>query len=298
MELPCDRLESHCYVPPPSPYHAEDTISNPTVTSATVTACNSPCPAPVQPASPKQRVESPPTKSQRLRHTFGTNLQHDLSTKSYEGCTSSLLAPEASAEAADETAADPSNFAVNILPQDEALVPGLFPGRDRYFKELAKLERYHTITLRCGGSANLPAIRTPFTICCNNCDDAIPNTHWHCSICDDGDFDLCAKCVDKGVLCDATGHWLIKRFLDGGKVINSTTETIAPKKGTKSEPENSPAKKDTDVESKKEIPGAFTSENKETVEECTDIGRTCNSCVISMFLPYILIDGTNFLSLP
>lgn len=295
MELPCDRLESHCYVPPSSPYHAEDNISNLTVTSATVTACNSPCPAPIQPASPTPLVEFPPTKTQRLRHTFGTNLQHELSMKSYEGCTSSLLAPEAST---DETAADPSNDSVNNLTGDEAPVPGLFPARDRYYKGLANMGKDRTIPLRCGGFANLPTIRAPFTICCNHCDDAIPNTHWHCSICDDGDFDLCAKCVENGILCDAAGHWLIKRFLDGGKVINSTTETIAPKKATKSAPENSPAKKDSNVESEKEIPGAFTSENKETAEECTDIGRTCNSCVISKSLPYILIDGTNFVSFP
>lgn len=278
MELPCDRLESHCYVPPSSPYHAEDTISNITVTSATVTACNSPCPAPIRPASPKPPVEFPPIKTQRLRHTFGTNPQHELSMKSYEGCTSSLLAPE---DSTNETAADHSKVTVNNLTGDEAPVPGLFPVRDRYYKGLAIMGKDRTIPLRCGGSANLPMIRAPFTICCNHCDDAIPNTHWHCSICDDGDFDLCAKCVENGVLCDAAGHWLIKRFLDRGKVINSTTETIAPKKGTKSEPENSPAKKDTNIESEKEIPGAFTSENKETVEEYTDNGRTCNSCVIS-----------------
>lgn len=59
------------------------------------------------------------------------------------------------------------------------------------------MERDRTIPLSSGGSANLPAISAPFTIRCNNCDDAIPDTHWHCSICDDADFDLCANCVEK-----------------------------------------------------------------------------------------------------
>lgn len=293
MELPCDRLESHCYVPPSSPYHAEDTTSNITATSATVTACNSPCPAPVQPASPKPRVEFPPTKPQWLRHAFGTNLQHELFMKSHEGCTSSFLAAKASTEDTDETAAAPANVAVNSLTEDQAPVPDLFSARDRFYNDPANMGRDRIIPIRCGGSANSLAIKPPFTICCNNCDDAIPNTHWHCSTCDDGDFDLCTKCVEKGVLCGSPSHWLIKRFLDGGKVINSTTETIAPKKDTKSEPENSPVKKDTKIESEKEIPGAFTSENKETVEECTDTIRTCNSCVISKPLLYILIDGTD-----
>ena len=105
-----------------------------------------------------------------------------------------------------------------------------------------------------------------FTICCNNCDKPVPDAHWHCSICERGDFDLCQDCVDKGCLCDSGDHWLIKRFVKAGKVINSTTETIAPKKGTKIE--------------EKAIPGAFTSDIKrEDTHESLDLSRTCNSCV-------------------
>ena len=105
-----------------------------------------------------------------------------------------------------------------------------------------------------------------FTICCNNCDKPIPGAHWHCSICERGDFDLCQDCVEKGCLCDSEDHWLIKRFVKGGKVINSTTETIAPKKATKIE--------------EKAIPGAFTSDSKrEDIHESLDLSRTCNSCV-------------------
>lgn len=93
---------------------------------------------------------------------------------------------------------------------------------------------------------------------------------------------------------NAPGHWLIKRFLDGGKVTNSTTETTAPK-DTKSGPETSLANEDTNIESEKEIPGAFTSGNKATAEECSDVSRTCNSCVNSkaLLFPSMLIDGTD-----
>lgn len=125
----------------------------------------------------------------------------------------------------------------------------------------SNMERDRIIQLSSGGSANLPAIRAPFTIRCNYCDDAIPNTHWHCSICYDADFDLCTNFVEKGALCNAPAQWSIKRFLDGGKVTNSTTETIAPK-DTKSEPKTSAANEDTNIESEKEISGAFTSEIK------------------------------------
>lgn len=103
-----------------------------------------------------------------------------------------------------------------------------------------------------------------FTICCNNCDKPIPDAHWHCSICERGDFDLCQDCVEKGCLCDSEHHWLIKRFVKGGMVINSTTETIAPKKTTKTE--------------EKAIPGAFTSDTKRDGIP-VDLTRTCNSCV-------------------
>lgn len=101
--------------------------------------------------------------------------------------------------------------------------------------------------------------------------------------------------MKKSVLCNAPGHCLIKRFLDGEKVINITTETLAPK-DTKPEPKTSSAKKDTNIEFEKEIQGAFTSENKATVEGSSNISRTCNTCVNSRVLlfPSILIDGTDF----
>ena len=103
-----------------------------------------------------------------------------------------------------------------------------------------------------------------FTIYCNQCDQAALESHWHCGICDAGDFDLCADCVKKGVLCENEEHWLIKRYVKDGKVINSTTETMTGKKPIKQE-------------EKKEIPGAFTADLKTAPVE--NLERTCNSCV-------------------
>lgn len=68
-----------------------------------------------------------------------------------------------------------------------------------------------------------------FAVCCNNCDRTVPDTHYHCSTCDDGDFDLCPHCVEQGVTCHSDQHWLIKRFVRGDQIVVSTTETIAPK---------------------------------------------------------------------
>lgn len=71
--------------------------------------------------------------------------------------------------------------------------------------------------------------RTNFAVCCNSCDSTIPDAHYHCSKCDEGDFDLCQTCVDQGITCHGSDHWLIKRFVKGNEIITSTTETLAPK---------------------------------------------------------------------
>lgn len=65
-----------------------------------------------------------------------------------------------------------------------------------------------------------------FVIDCNNCGRSIANEHFHCSICENGDYDLCPECVDAGGSCRGEGHWLIKRVVDDGIVTNSTTETL------------------------------------------------------------------------
>ena len=67
-----------------------------------------------------------------------------------------------------------------------------------------------------------------FCIDCNNCGQTVPNEHYHCGICDDGDYDLCLQCVASGISCPAEDHWLIKRCVKEGTVTNSTTEKIAP----------------------------------------------------------------------
>ncbi len=145
---------------------------------------------------------------------------------------------------------------------EEAPVPRSFSARESFYAELASMSTHHPI--------NMPNMDHPlnmhgsYSVFCNECDHAIPGAHYHCSICDDGDFDLCQSCVDSGVLCGGKGHWLIKRVVRNGKVINSTTETIAPKS--------------VKVEDEKEVPGAFTSDVKE--DDRVDFEtRTCNSCV-------------------
>ena len=157
--------------------------------------------------------------------------------------------------------------ATNIKTEEtEAPVPRYFSARDHCREEQNAATRQGRAAR---GHGDAFKTCTSFTICCNNCDLAIPDAHWHCSICDEGDFDLCEACVNQGFACDNDQHWLIKRTVEKGKVVNSTTETLPPKTFAK-----------VDVE--KEVPGAFS--KTESEQDNVASSRTCNSCV----------QGTNF----
>ena len=79
---------------------------------------------------------------------------------------------------------------------------------------------------------------TSYTIDCNHCGSPVPNEHYHCGICEAGDFDLCKACIDAGITCDGDEHWLLKRTIRNGVVIPSTTETLPPKKLSKATTED------------------------------------------------------------
>lgn len=147
-------------------------------------------------------------------------------------------------------------------PVEDAPVPSSFPARESFFAELAGISTHQPMQMR--NVDQTLNIHGSYSVFCNECDHAIPGAHYHCSICDDGDFDLCQSCVDSGVLCGGEGHWLIKRIVKNGKVINSTTETIAPKA--------------TKAENEKERSESLSSEAKG--DDGLDLEtRTCNSCV-------------------
>ncbi|KAL4971559.1 hypothetical protein BDW66DRAFT_145940 [Aspergillus desertorum] len=69
-----------------------------------------------------------------------------------------------------------------------------------------------------------------FCIDCDHCGRPIPNEHYHCNTCSDGDYDLCPQCIDSGVNCQGEDHWLVRRFVKDGIITNSTTKTFASHK--------------------------------------------------------------------
>lgn len=118
-----------------------------------------------------------------------------------------------------------------------------------------------------------PGCRRQFTVCCNSCDQAVPDAHFHCSTCDDGDFDLCQNCVGQGITCYDESHWLIKRNIKDGQISNSTTH-VAPKKSPAPAPAlNLPIRPAvrSNEKSRSSLGGPIWS--------AAFGARTCNSCV-------------------
>lgn len=117
-------------------------------------------------------------------------------------------------------------------------------------------------------------LRRPFTVCCNSCDRAVPDAHFHCSTCDDGDFDLCQDCVDQGITCYGEGHWLIRRTIKDGQINYSTTQVV-PK------PPKSPTNKEVQTPS---VSLPIRTADFPIVLGAVTVGtpineRTCNCCV-------------------
>lgn len=167
----------------------------------------------------------------------------------------------------------PSMFQLPEVPKMSSCVPTEVPSvarssaaRDKWFAELAAVSQTRQNAIRNHTGVPVPhSISNVFSVYCNHCSQPIPDEHYHCSTCDDGDFDLCQSCVDDGVLCGSDDHWMIKRFVKDGKVINSTTETIAPK------PSASESK--------------TTLVQQEEEEEGDVATRTCNSCITGKIAP-------------
>lgn len=115
-----------------------------------------------------------------------------------------------------------------------------------------------------------------YAVCCNICDKTIPGAHYHCSTCDDGDFDLCQECVDQGETCKGSDHWLIKRLVKDGTFINSTTERIPPKpKAPQPSRQEPPAPAAPVLQQAERVVPVLQNFLYQNI-------RTCNSCVTEL----------------
>ncbi|KAK5129585.1 hypothetical protein LTR08_003050 [Meristemomyces frigidus] len=178
-----------------------------------------------------------------------------------------------------------------LVNTDEAPLPRPFTtNNSKFFNELASLTGHGDLALRTREPTATVVDNHvhPWSVYCNACDKAMIDAHFHCSICDGGDFDLCEACVTSGKLCPGEDHWLIKRSIKDGKVITSTTERISPRSAKKSfkiqdllQTQGLPAQAEkVEEEAAKEMPGAFADDTKTLAEETRVATRTCNSCVV------------------
>ena len=97
----------------------------------------------------------------------------------------------------------------------------------------------------------------------------------------EGDYDLCAKCVESGQHCYVDHHFLIKRLIENGKVVSSTLEKVPYRQADPAPAEEcvpEPVEAEEPVETEpKDVPGAYTEPREELVPE--ESCRTCNACV-------------------
>ncbi|KAH6627066.1 hypothetical protein B0J18DRAFT_365313 [Chaetomium sp. MPI-SDFR-AT-0129] len=182
-----------------------------------------------------------------------------------EDKTNSIIEPtDTEREPDSEKAADTSDDSEQLIkPMLEAMTEKL----GALSVDVPETETSST-TQTC--AVNCPAIHANYAVCCNSCDSTIPDAHYHCSTCDDGDYDLCENCVERGVTCNGTNHWLIKRFVKQGVIINSTTERLPPKPKGKPLPKQAPATS-APVAPERIIP-VFN-------DNLDGSMRTCNCCV-------------------
>ncbi|KAK3678941.1 hypothetical protein LTR78_001394 [Recurvomyces mirabilis] len=168
-------------------------------------------------------------------------------------------------------------------PKAEAPVPQPFTTDNKdFFQNLASPTALPVRNLGVPVAQPAPTVSHAWSVYCNECDKPMSDAHYHCSICDGGDYDLCEECVAGGKLCSGEAHWLIKRFIKDGKVVNSTTERISPrlKKAIRIEDLLKKPVQAESVEIKKEMPGAFAEDTKTLAEESLIPTRTCNNCVV------------------
>jgi hypothetical protein len=65
---------------------------------------------------------------------------------------------------------------------------------------------------------------------CDSCNSEVEPEYFHCSLCNNGDYDICSKCVSEKIFCQLEEHWLWKRLVKDGKLCNGTADHIPPRK--------------------------------------------------------------------
>ncbi|KAF2274964.1 uncharacterized protein EI97DRAFT_443540 [Westerdykella ornata] len=167
----------------------------------------------------------------------------------------------------------PEASAMDTLPTPTAIIPAAIADEKNATPSSATATPVVAPTTDADASTPSPERRIigAWVIFCNECKLTVEDVfHYHCSICESGDYDLCLKCVNAGKHCLNDSHWLVKRFYKDGQFFSSITEQIGPKR-----------------KSHDEMPGAFLDDKQPAVVESDqstqqaeeEPNRTCNCCV-------------------
>lgn len=215
-----------------------------------ITASNLSGPTSSSSSSQPAHVSSVPLPLTAMYPPTWADINNSLPSHAYDGNSTTTLQP--------------------LEPQEmEQPVPPARPAKEPIVQSTLAEETTHSFFAhQCPG----------FAVCCNSCDATIPDAHYHCQTCDDGDFDLCSGCVEKGITCYGQDHWLIKRNICGGQIITSTTEKITPKPKPKPEPivKKEPSQVDRPIPASSR---SFTSLPIHQFSTKFSAIRTCNCCV-------------------
>lgn len=66
----------------------------------------------------------------------------------------------------------------------------------------------------CDGKGKHRMVKVYPKYTCDYCDQVIKGDFYHCAICDEGDWDVCQACLDRGLTCKADGgHNLAKLYI-------------------------------------------------------------------------------------
>lgn len=73
-------------------------------------------------------------------------------------------------------------------------------------------------------------VHTPqrLTVTCDRCNTAIRSEHYHCLQCNDGNYDVCLKCIREGLVCQNYSHdWIVRSIDKDGKIVSQGRNTTA-----------------------------------------------------------------------
>lgn len=66
----------------------------------------------------------------------------------------------------------------------------------------------------CDGNGRHRMVKVYPKYTCDYCDQLIKGDFYHCAVCNKGDWDVCQKCMDRGLTCKADGgHNLAKLYI-------------------------------------------------------------------------------------